>query len=270
MEKNNYSVLISTCDKFSDLWDANVLLINENWADRNADTYLVTDKPSDRTFSQVKLIAGGEGAEITERLQVVLREIDTPYIVFTLDDYFLTEKIDTAAIQKDIAFMAQNDIDYLRIYPCGKKRLRQVKAVKSDTPGIYFRDPNEGDYAISLYPGIWKADFMRKTLGEVRNAWQYEVALTGMARDLKARLAVSENREFPFLDVIRKGKLLRKAKRYFDKNPIYQSEREVMKAKDEWMLSFRTVLRTWLPAPLMRALKNRMRKKGHTFFSDGQ
>ena len=41
MEMNeDLSVIISTCDKFSDLWDANIQLLNQNWADRNAETFL--------------------------------------------------------------------------------------------------------------------------------------------------------------------------------------------------------------------------------------
>ena len=45
MMENNFSIIISTCDKFSDLWDAHILLLNQNWADRNVETFLVTDIP---------------------------------------------------------------------------------------------------------------------------------------------------------------------------------------------------------------------------------
>ena len=30
MTNQNYEIIISTCGKFSDLWDANVLLLNRN------------------------------------------------------------------------------------------------------------------------------------------------------------------------------------------------------------------------------------------------
>ena len=85
--ENNFSIIISTCDKFSDLWDAHILLLNQNWADRNVETFLVTDKPTDRTFENVTVVAAGEGTEITERLKVVLPLVKTEYVLFTLDDY---------------------------------------------------------------------------------------------------------------------------------------------------------------------------------------
>lgn len=54
---NNFSIIISTCDKFSDLWDAHVQLLNQNWADRNVETFLLTDKPTDRKFKNITVVA---------------------------------------------------------------------------------------------------------------------------------------------------------------------------------------------------------------------
>ena len=76
--------------------------------------------------------------------------------------------------------------------------------------GYFFWIVYAGDYIISLYAGIWRKDFMEKTLTKPRNAWQYEVASTNMARQLNARCADSRRGEFPILDVIRKRKSINK------------------------------------------------------------
>lgn len=265
--ESDFSVVISTCDKFSDLWDAHVLLLNQNWADRNVETFLVTDKPTDRTFGHVTVVAAGEGTEITERLRAVLPQVRTEYVLFTLDDYFLTEPISTKAIREDLQIMKKHRIDYLRLFVMTRKSLKNRKA-KELEPGIFLLDNNAGDYIVSLYAGIWRKDFMERTLSKPLNAWQYEVALTTMARQMNARCADSRRGEFPILDVIRKGKVLTKARSYFDRNPIYNGNRETMKAKDEWMIELRTWLREWLPKPLFHLAKAMMRRRGYTFFSD--
>lgn len=252
----------------SDL-NAHILLLNQNWADRNVETFLVTDKPTDRTFENVTVVAAGEGTEITERLKAVLPLIKTEYVLFTLDDYFLTERISTQAINEDIQIMKKYQIDYLRLFVMTMKSLRNRKAEELE-PGIFLLDNHAGDYIVSLYAGIWRKDFMEKTLTKKLNAWQYEVALTNMARQLNARCADSRRGEFPILDVIRKGKVLTKARKYFDGNPIYKGDREDMRVKDEWMLEFRTWLREWLPKPLFNLSKAIMRRRGYTFFSDNQ
>lgn len=266
--ENQFDVIISTCDLYSDLWDANLLLLEQNWPGRPGSTFLVTDRPTNRVYPNVTLLAAGEGKEITERLAAALEQIHTDYVLLTLEDYFLTEPIYTEKIVKAIGYMEAENIDYLRLYPATKHYLRREGALSSDRfPGFYLRNMAEGDYKISLYPGLWRTSFMRNTVSEKMNAWQYEIALTDMARQLNARCSISNNREFPFLDVIRKGKVLRKAHRYFQKNPIYSSDRKVMKAKDEFLIQFRTVLRHWLPKPLFFMMKRVMTKCGIQFMS---
>lgn len=263
-----YDVIISTCNKFSDLWEAHVLLLNQNWAERGEHTYLVTDTPTSRSFPQVEIFAAGEGTEITTRLAGVLEKVTAKYILFTLDDYFLTQPIDNSLIQKSLAFMEKENIDYVRLYPARMKNIRREKATPfAEHPGYYLRDLSSGTYKISLYPGLWRTEFMRKTLAESMNAWQYEVALTPMARAMDARCVISNHREFPFLDVIRKGKVLRKADRYFKKNPIYKSERPVLTRREEYKLKIRVWLHYGLPTPLLKLLKKLMIKMGMNFFS---
>ena len=74
--KNNieYDVIISTCDKFSDLWEAHSLLLNKNWKNRGNNTYLVTDAPTDRKLEGIEIICAGEGLEITKRSTNISRQ----------------------------------------------------------------------------------------------------------------------------------------------------------------------------------------------------
>lgn len=265
--KNKLTMVISTCDKFSDLWDAHVQLLNQNWPDRSMETFLVTDQPTNQTFDRVNVIAAGEGTEITERLKAVMPFVKTEYVLLTFDDYFLTDKISDEVIDKDLEAMNKYQLDYLGLFPMTMKSLKNRKAIELES-GIYILNNLAGDYIVSLYAGIWRKDFMEKTLSEALNAWQYEVALTKIARELDARCANSRRGEFPILDVVRKGKVLPKAQKYFERNPIYKGNREKMKITDEWKLNFRSWLRQWLPKPLFKAAKAFMRRRGYSFYSD--
>lgn len=269
--KSRFTVIISTCDKFSDLWDANIYFLNKNFKSYNEDVkvLLVTDDVTNRKFDGVEIISAGNGTEITERLKVALNTVETQYILFLLDDYFLTEKIDMNLLVDDMEFMDSESVDYLRLYPASKHYLKKEGATPVvGFPLFYIRNIEKGDYKISLYPGLWKTDFMRMTLEQKMNAWQYEVALTEMARTLNAKCAISNHNELPFLDVIRKGKLLNKANNYLKNYPNFKLDRTVMKRKDEFLIWFKTRLRHWLPEGVFRALKKQMIKQGHEFYSD--
>ena len=106
------SLLIFTCDKFSDLWESGIGLLNKNWADRAFKTYLVTDKATDREFSGVTVISAGENAELSDRIKTALNTIDTDYVLVTLDDYFFTKPIDNSRIMRCLDIAKREDFDY--------------------------------------------------------------------------------------------------------------------------------------------------------------
>lgn len=95
-------MIISTCEKFSDLWDAHIELLRQNWNDSNTKFLLVTDLPTEKKYENVTIISAGAGKEITDRLKEAMKYVDSEYILFTLDDYFLTERIELQAIDEDI------------------------------------------------------------------------------------------------------------------------------------------------------------------------
>lgn len=263
----DFEVIISTCDKFSDLWDAHMLLMERNWKD-HPPAWLVTDAPTQHSYPGVTFLCAGEGLEITQRLEYALQKVTSEYILFTLDDYFLTEPIDNAALQRALGIMKEQDLAYMRLFPKTKCSMRREGAQEVEGhPGYYLRSTNNANYRVSLYPGLWRTDFMRQTLGKTLNAWEYEVALTEMADRMGARVAISNCNDFPFLDVIRKGKVLRKARRYFKKNPIYTSQRETMSLWAECQLGVKTWMGIILPRPLARVIKRLMIKCGMKFYS---
>jgi hypothetical protein len=223
MKQSKYTLLIHSCDKFSDLWDAHIKLLNRNWPDRNCRTIILTDSKNEQSFPNVEVMAAGDGEEITGRIKYALNHIDTEFILVTLDDYFPTKRIDSSRIERLIDIMKKNEYDYLRITPRPKSG-----RIATDDENVYRLSLN-GDYRVNLYVGLWRKDFMAKTLGsKTLNAWEFEVTLTENAKKVGGKCAMSLGNEFPILDVVRKGRLLPKAVRYFKKNDIYHGNRPPM------------------------------------------
>ncbi len=268
---NELTILISSCEKYSDLWDANLHFLEQNWPDRAEETLLVTDAPTDRCYPHVEILCAGVDKEFTERLAAALEQVKTPYLLFLLDDYFLTEKIDQEKLHQSVRFAAREKIDYIRLYPASRHYLHREGAKPfPEDPGFYLRDLREGEYKISLYPGIWKTEFMRRTLDRRLNAWQYEVSLTERAKELDAVCVISNHRELPFLDVIRKGKLLHKAQRTLRNCGVELPNRELMPRYAEMKIQLRTFLRHWLPRSIFLAGKKLGLKTGKSFYSPVQ
>lgn len=263
MLDDRLTLTIHSCQKFSDLWDSHIYLLNKNWHNRKIRTLIVTDEQNNKVYENVELISTGTGKEMSDRMKEALKIIDTKYVLVTLDDYFPIYKIDNEKIERLIDIMEKEDIDYMRLFhrPKSNHKFKNYK-------NIYKIDLYEDQYAVNLYAGIWKKSFLEKTIRKTLNAWQYEVSLTNIAKEINANCVMSKGKEFEILDVIRKGKILTKANKYLKNNNLKIGNREVMKKKDEFIIEFRTILKRILPKKVVVKIKKYLKNKGYKFYSE--
>lgn len=261
--KNNLTMFISSCDKFSDLWELHVDFLKKNWQEPEMPVILSTDVPTDRSFDGLRIVAGGKEKEWSQRLQYALQFVETEYVFVTLDDYFIITPIDLEKIANILDLMEKEHLDYVRLegfvrHPTRDKVPGYRKTYRLDTGKTY---------SVNLTSGIWRKSFLEKTCREPKTAWQYEVSLAGIAREENARCMICKDHDYHYLDVVRKGKLLNKAARYFRKHDLYHGDREIIARKEE----LRIFVCTWgvrlMPPALTNMVRKFLMKRGHHFFS---
>ena len=255
------TLMIQTCGAFSDLWEPHFHLLAESWPDRPIRTLLVTDSPTQAAFSGVEVVSAGDGMHMPARLAAVLPEIQTEYILLTLDDYFPIHPISTQRLSRLVEIMERDKLDYIRLFSAPNS------CQKTEHTGLYQIDLSE-NYAVNLYPGIWRRDFLARTLIAETDIWTYEVSLTHTARRLRARCALSKGGEFPMLDVVRKGKLLHRANAYLKRRKLYCGHREVIGWGEELRVFVFSTGKRILPRPAAQWVKERLRRSGVQFYSD--
>lgn len=252
MLKDKITCLIFSCDKFSDLWDGNIKLFNQNWQDRDFKTFIVTDKPTRKQIPGIGIISAGTELEWSDRLKYALQFVETRYVFVTLDDYFLIKKVDTNRIRDYLLLMENEKYDYLRLYP------RPKRATKSEIigyKGIYNIDIH-CNYSVNLYSGIWSKHFLEYTVKEPMNAWKFEISLSKKAIDYGAKCICSNNKDYVILDVVRKGKILHKANKFFRTHPgIYDGNRELQSLYYEIKLSVKTLFARYTPNFLVKLFR---------------
>jgi len=252
MLKNKITCLIFSCDKFSDLWNANLKLLRHNWIERDFETYIVTDKPTDRKFPDITIIAAGSEREWSERLKYALQYVKTDFIFVTLDDYFLIKKVDNARMEHLVNLMERYVYDYIRLY---KKPTKATSKRLNGEKGLY-HIKTDINYSVNLYPSFWSKKFLEYCVREPRTAWMFEVNLHKCAVEYGARCLVSYQEDYKILDVVRKGKILNKATRYFKKNPgIYEGTRELQPISYEIKLWFKTAIQERTPPYLFKFVR---------------
>ena len=252
MLKDQLTCLIFSCDKFSDLWDGNIKLFNENWPNRDFETYIVTDKETDRQIPGIGIIAAGEHAEWSDRLKFALQFVKTDYVFVTLDDYFLIKPVDNKRMEANLELMVEGGYDYFRFYPHPKR------ATKNELPGykgVHHVDTS-CNYSVNLYSCYWKKAFLMYVVQKPMNAWMFEVSLSQKAVNYGAKCLCSNNDDYVILDVVRKGKILHSANRYFKKHTgVYSGNRELQSLKYEIKLWIKTVFARYTPNFLLNSFR---------------
>lgn len=264
MQRDQLTLLILSCDNFSDLWDGNIKLLEQNWPDRNIRTCIVTDKPTERRFDNIEVIAVPDAAEWSDRLAYAVSQVKTDFVMVTLDDYFLIQPVSDEIIMERLKLMKENGLSYLRLYPRPRRATRKPLA---GCPQIFRIDTDE-NYSVNLYTSIWAKNFLEYAVRESRNAWRFEVSLPRRAREYGAKCAVSYHPDYVILDVVRKGKLLHKAVRYFKKHDVYHGNRKVQSYRYEIKLALRSFGAGYMPKPIVNAARNFMIRRGHHYFSE--
>lgn len=255
--------MIFSCDKYQDLWDPHFFLLNKYWNKKNIKTILVTDCNTSRKIDNVEIVSAGEDSQFSERVPAAVKCVNSKYVMITLDDYMLTEKVDERKIENILDIMDKENLDYVRLYRYPRKKLgSKLKGYK----GIYHIDATK-TYQVNLFVGIWRKEFLKKTFVEEKNAWQYEVSLASAAKKENAKCAMTNGDEFKIIDVVCKGKFFHKGYKFLKKNDLYKGNRKVLSRWYEIKLETKRFGIRIMPTFVTNIARAFMIKLGHTYYS---
>jgi len=185
MHKSKVAVLVTSCDKYRDLWEPFFTLFFKYWGDCPYPVYLGTNHLK-YDNERVKTIAVGDDTDWSSGFRGMLEEIPHPYVIVLIEDYLLTQPVDTARIDRLVSYMEDKGAGCLRLYPCPGPDLPCP-----DNPEV--GEISKGaDYRLSLQAAIWNRQTLLELLREGESAWELEINGTERTNDL----------DVPFLCVI--------------------------------------------------------------------
>lgn len=170
---NDVSILVVGFDGYVDVWNHFFELLNINWPER-PQTYLATSELTPE-YENVKVVAAGPDSEWSNRTRNALKQIDTPYVILLLEDFFITKPVDNQRVRVALDLIEQNNIKFYQVlvqlvvqsWEKGKsyKGYKQIRVV-----------PRNKKYALNLQAAIWQKKYLEDALGEGNyNAWQFEL-----------------------------------------------------------------------------------------------
>ncbi len=187
---NNVTIIVNSCDKYYQTWDILNYSYKKYWVDCPWDIVVMTNFLEAPMGKSTKL---GNLLNWTAMIKNTLNQITTPYVFLVLDDYFLTDYINTGNLLDFVKIMERDNITHLRITPATDGIVdypndSRFKLIKKDSL-----------YRTSLSPAIWNRILFKSFLSDGEDTWQFETQGRYRERGEHLILAVKEN-SYPSVD----------------------------------------------------------------------
>ena len=167
----NVSLLVNSCDKYATAWYPYFELVKKYWPEHPKKIYLNSERKR-YICENLNIISINASAESTwsARLYRALEAIDTKYVIFSLEDFFLLGKVDQKAIDQCIEWMEDDpDIAVCRLSTWDAKGLEQR------WKGSNFRiAPPTMKYRLDTQVALWNRETLMSFIDLSESPWEFE------------------------------------------------------------------------------------------------
>jgi len=195
------SIVVGSCDKYSFLWDKFTKRFNQYWdVDIELKKYLISEtiEFSGDTFETLKC---GK-VSYTECLKKSLENINTKYILWLQDDYFMVRTLPEQIIL-DCYELISNSKNIIRV----GINTDSVHYSKENIDDKFFKLKNS-QYSIAMQSSIWDREKLLSFLNDSPNEtpWQFEINGSKRLNKTKYDVFFYELKEDWYKEAMKKGK----------------------------------------------------------------
>lgn len=172
------TILVNSCDKYEDAWHPFFECLWHFAGDLPYPMVLNTEtKQFSSPHYDIKVVNTPEKATWSERLLNVLKYVDTEFVFFLLDDYFLKDTFDRERFESVIEYMGDHpDVGIVDIRPrwatsAEEEALNQERYKNIEDS---FSERNNDSFNITCSPAIWRTDALKSLLRPHEDVWSFE------------------------------------------------------------------------------------------------
>lgn len=167
---NNCTVIVCSCDKYSDLWRPYFELFKKFWKDCPYKVILNTetlDYSDDELDLQVFHPEKGREAWST-RLCDILNSISSEFVLLTLDDHYLLKNVDEKRFFELISYMKNHQKIAQMSF------LTDTKGKGRLLDGVWVEQKGSVLLRVKASTALWRRDRLLALLKEGESAWEFE------------------------------------------------------------------------------------------------
>ena len=175
------TILVNSCDKYEHAWHPFFECL---WHFAGALPYPIILNTETKTYCSphysVLCINTETSKRLTwsQRLLHVLTSVNTEFVFFLLEDYFLKAPFDRERFESVLTYMHTHpDVCFTDVkprYAASPEQQMQNRILYADAPDT-FLERNHPHYNITCSPGIWRTDALKSLLRPHEDIWDFEV-----------------------------------------------------------------------------------------------
>ena len=191
------STIIGTCDGYSHLWKNFDILFKKYW---KLDTVnYIVGETIPFPYQGYESITPGQGSW-GDRILTCLEQVQTPYVFFILEDYYLTEEISETVIQEHIELMEKYSANKIMLDVIGHGEYN-LKLVED---GLYMFNTHS-NYLNSVQPSIWDTDYLKTVLKRHYSPWQFELEGNAFTSSISPKILIKARHQPIYFNYARVG-----------------------------------------------------------------
>ena len=210
------TVFISAYDPYTACWPVLCYSMAKYWPDCPWPVQFVTnhlDAPCGESAIKV-----GDYVSWTDTTRRALQRVRTEFLLFLIEDYWITAPVDTASLVQFVEVMITHNLGYLLLTPGSQT----YKADFDESLGIL---ANDSRYRVSLQASIWRVQTFLNLLEGDESIWQFEVNGTKRSKGSDKFVGVKENKYLRYVQtchpdykqgVVVKAKWTQSAQKYIE------------------------------------------------------
>lgn len=237
---SNTSVLVVSCDAYSDLWRPFFTLFFRYWPDCPYPVYLCANHLS-YPDTRVTTLLTGPDTSWSSNLKWCLEGLPKDYLILFQEDFLLIKPVDTDMIKKLVLCCEQREAACLRIFPSPPpdRNIDDELQVGEISKGAAYR--------VSLQTAIWEKTVLYDLLIDGESPWDLENIGSGRSNALDKpflSISIKERSRWPldyFSTAVVQGKWVRQAVDLCTREGIV-IDKSRRKTETEWSRVMRTCL----------------------------
>ena len=162
------SIVVSSCDAFFDAWRPFAFFFRKYWPDCPFAVHLITNRLEVES-SWLRALPVGRDKGWASNMQVALSRVDTPYVLYFQEDYFLNAPVNEERLASDFEFALRNDAASFCFYD-----LSQLEPEFADNRDRFAVVPDNSKGRTRLQATLWKRDALQSLLVPGEDAWNME------------------------------------------------------------------------------------------------